>query len=120
METLNKIRQIKKTLKILLLLIMVYMVYSNQIKKERVIYIPFDIPGRQMAATIPPFGIFIEEKYKLDGVGKGSILAHERIHWEQYQKMGFFNFYYDYLSEYIKQGRVIDHWMEVEATILSN
>lgn len=51
---------------------------------------------------------------------KGSILAHERIHWEQYQKMGFFNFYYEYLSEYIKHGRVNDHWMEVEARKLSN
>ncbi len=71
-------------------------------------------------ATIPPFGIFIEGKYKDEGDGKGSLLAHERIHWEQYQKMGFFNFYYEYLSEYIKHGRVNNHWMEVKARILSN
>ena len=105
----------KKPLKILLLLLMVYMVYINQIKKERVIYLPFDIPGKQMAATIPPFGIFIEEKYKMEGDGKGTLLAHERIHWEQYQEMGFFKFYYEYFSEYVKHGRVNDHWMEVDA-----
>jgi hypothetical protein len=96
------------------------MVYSNLIKKERVIYMSVDIPGKQMAATIPPFGIFIEGKYKNEGDGKGSLLAHERIHWKQYQKMGFFNFYYEYLSEYFKHSRVNNHWMEVEARILSN
>ena len=96
------------------------MIYSNQVKREQVVYLPFDLPGKQMAATIPPFGIFIEGKYKDEGDGKGSLLAHERIHWEQYQKMGFFNFYCEYLSEYIKHGRVNNHWMEVEARILSN
>ena len=96
------------------------MIYSNQVKREQVVYLPFDLLGKQMAATIPPFGIFIEGKYKDEGDGKGSLLAHERIHWEQYQKMGFFNFYYEYLSEYIKHGRVNNHWMEVEARILSN
>ena len=96
------------------------MIYNNIVKKEYVTYLSFDIPGKQMAATIPPFGIFIEEKFKNEGDGKGSLLAHERIHWKQYQKMGFFNFYYEYLSEYIKHGRVNDHWMEVEARKLSN
>ena len=95
------------------------MIYSNQVNREQVVYLPFDLPGKQMAATIPPFGIFIEGKYKDEGDGKGSLLAHERIHWGQYQKMGFFNFYYEYLSEYIKHGRVNNHWMEVEARILS-
>ena len=104
----------KKTLKIFSLLLLVYMVYINQNKKERVIYVPFDIPGTQMAATIPPFGIFIEEKYKNEGDGKGSLLAHERIHWVQYQEMGFFNFYYEYISEYVKHGR-FNHWMEKDA-----
>ena len=60
------------------------MIYSNQVKREQVVYLPFDLPGKQMAATIPPFGIFIEGKYKDEGDGKGSLLAHERIHWEQY------------------------------------
>jgi len=110
----------KKFIKVFFLVILGFMIYINHVKKEYVTYLPFDIPGKQMAATIPPFGIFIEGKYKDEGDGKGSLLAHERIHWEQYQKMGFFNFYYEYLSEYIKHGRVNDHWMEVQARKLSN
>ena len=42
------------------------MIYKN-IVKEYVAYLPFDIPGKQLSATIPPFGIFIEERYKDDG-----------------------------------------------------
>jgi hypothetical protein len=110
----------KKLIKVLFLVILGFMIYSNQVKKEQVVYLPFDLPGDLMATTIPPFGIFIEEKFKNEGDGKGSLLAHELIHWKQYQKMGFFNFYYEYLSEYIKHGRVNDHWMEVEARKLSN
>lgn len=71
-----------------------------------------------MAATIPPVGIFIEDKYKNEGDGPGSILRHERVHWEQYRKMGLVSFHYCYLSEYIKHGR-IHNWMEEEARELS-
>ena len=91
------------------------MIYSNQDNREQVVYLPFDLPGKQMAATIPPFGIFIEGKYKDEGDGKGSLLAHERIHWEQYKEMGFFNFYYEYIGEFVKHGRVNNHWMEIDA-----
>jgi hypothetical protein len=93
---------------------------KNLFKQECVVYIPFNIPGSQMAATIPPFGIFIESKYSQEGDGKGSILAHERIHWLQYQRLGLLNFYYEYFTEYFKHGRVHDHWMEVEARKLSS
>ena len=101
-----------QTLKLFLSLL--FTVYCNQFKKGRVMYLPFDIPGKQMAITIPPFGIFIEEKYKDEGDDKGSLLVHERIHWVQYQEMGFFNFYYEYISEYVKHGR-FNHWMEKDA-----
>ena len=63
MEISNKNIQIKKITNAFLLLTLGFMVYSNLIKKERVIYMSVDIPGKQMAATIPPFGIFIEGKY---------------------------------------------------------
>jgi len=115
MEISNKNIQIKKNTNAFLLLTLGFMVYSNLIKKERVIYMSVDIPGKQMAATIPPFGIFIEGKYKDEGDGKGSLLAHERIHWEQYKEMGFFNFYYEYIGEFVKHGRVNNHWMEIDA-----
>ena len=83
---------------------------------ERVIYLPFQIPGdsAQMAATVPPFGIFIEAEFREEGNGRCSILAHERVHWSQYQRMGLFGFYYAYLTEYWANGR-FDHWMEREA-----
>lgn len=83
---------------------------------ERLIYLPFQIPGdsSQMAATVPPFGIFIEEAFREEGDGFCSILAHERVHWEQYQRMGLFGFYHAYLTEYWKNGR-FNHWMEREA-----
>ena len=91
----------------------VFLLYITT-KKDKIYYIPFDIPGSQMAATIPPFGIFIESKYKTDK----SILRHEMVHWSQYNRMGFFKFYYTYISEYKKYGRKYGP-MEVEARKLS-
>ena len=100
--------------KILILLVLIL----NTNKEERVFYLPFDIPGTQMAATIPPFGIFIEEEYRYEGDIPGSILRHEKVHWSQYQRMGLNRFYYSYTSEYLKHGR-IHNWMEEEARMLS-
>ena len=100
----------KKYILILLITLLTYFLF----KKDKVYYIPFNIPGSQMAATIPPFGIFIESKYKTDK----SILRHEMVHWSQYQRMGFFGFYSTYISEYKKYGRKYGP-MEVEARRLS-
>lgn len=83
-------------------------------KKNKIYYIPFGIPGSQMAATIPPFGTFIESKYTNDK----SILNHEMVHWNQYNRMGFVSFYSTYFSEYLKYGRKYGP-MEVEARKLS-
>jgi len=96
--------------KVLILLAMIL----NLTKTERVFYLPFDIPGTQMAATLPPFGIFIEDKFEDEGDGPGSILKHEKVHWKQYQRMGLIRFYYTYLTLYAKHGR-INNWMEEEA-----
>lgn len=51
----------KKFIKVFFLVILGFMIYINHVKKEYVTYLPFDIPGKQMAATIPPFGIFIRK-----------------------------------------------------------
>lgn len=67
----------------------------NSFKTERVLYLPFDIPLAQMAATLPPFGIFMESRLIHEGEGPCSVLAHERVHWEQYQRMGLCSFYYE-------------------------
>lgn len=105
-------------MKIIILLIFLFVL--NIDKTERVYYVPFEVPGKQMAITIPPIGIFIESRYKSEGDGLGTILSHERIHWhQQYKQMGLIKFYYSYASEYIKYGR-INNWMEEEARKLSN
>ena len=83
-------------------------------KKDKIYYIPFNIPGSQMAITIPPFGTFIESKYKTDK----TMLKHEMIHWNQFYRMGFITFYSTYISEYIKYGRKYGP-MEIEARKLS-
>lgn len=67
-----------------------------------------------MAATIPPFGTFIEARYKKNRL----IVKHEMVHWYQYRRMGFWGFYTTYLYEYIKYGRKYGP-MEVEARRLS-
>jgi len=100
----------KKYILISLLILLIYF----SLKEDKIYYIPFDIPGSQMAATIPPFGIFIESKYKKDN----SILNHEMVHWSQYRRMGFFGFYSTYISEYKKYGRKYGP-MEIEARKLS-
>ena len=105
----------KNIKKYIFLFLIIFIGYSI-LKKDKIYYIPFNIPGSQMAATIPPIGIFIEEKYKNDK----SILSHEKIHWEhQYGNMGLFKFYKQYFYEYIKYGRKYGP-MEIEARKLSN
>lgn len=103
---------------ILRLLILIILILNIR-RTERVVYLPVEIPGSQLAATVPPFGIFIEKKYEDEGDGPGSILRHERVHWDQYHRMGLLRFYYCYMTEYIRHGR-IHHWMEEEARRLSN
>lgn len=110
----------KKIILILSTIFIGFVIYCNSVKTERIIYLPFNIPGSQMAVTIPPFGIFIEYDHINDGEGKGSIIAHERVHWLQYKRMGLFKFYYEYFTEYFKHGRIHNHWMEVEARKLSS
>lgn len=108
----------KRRLGILILVLLVFcsgwIVVLDLKKTERVVYVPLPLKTQQMAATIPPFGIFIHAKYRDEGAGRGSILAHERVHWDQYKRMGLIKFYYQYLTEYFKNGR-IHHSMEEEA-----
>jgi len=101
-------------MKKLLFFLVVVLLFLITIKKNIIYYTPIDIPGTQMAATIPPFGIFIEKKYK----NNKSLLNHEMVHWDQYNRMGFFGFYSTYFSEYLKYGRKYGP-MEKEARKLS-
>lgn len=85
--------------------ILVLVIGLNFLKKEMVFYTPFKIPTSLMAMTIPPFGIFIENKYKNEGNGSRSILQHEKKHWAQYKRMGLIKFYFQYAKEFVKYGR---------------
>jgi hypothetical protein len=88
----------------------------NIYKHAFIIYLPFNIPGNQMAATIPPFGIFLEPKFKtMDSTNPCKHpLAHELVHWEQYERLGLFSFYYNYFQCLKTSGR-LNNWMEREA-----
>jgi len=92
--------------------ILTFILFST--RENQIYYIPFDIPGKQMAATIPPFGIFIESDFKNDK----ELLGHEMVHLDQYHKMGFFGYYSTYMREFIKYGRKYGP-MEVEARKLN-
>ena len=101
----------KKLFKVLIPIIFFSIIVILNIRKiGTVYYIPFNIPGQQMAATVPPFGMFIEESYK----DNKSILKHEKVHWKQYEEMGLFKFYYTYTNECMNYGRYSAP-MEVEA-----
>jgi hypothetical protein len=111
-----KIREQLKKKRVLIPLLFLLVVFSlNMVKHEFVFYLPFNIPGDQTAATIPPFGIFIEEKFETENPKNPcAVINHERIHWNQYKRMGLTSFYYNYLKCYFVSGR-FNHWMEEEA-----
>lgn len=50
--------------------------------------------------TIPPFGIFISENEK----DNEKLIAHEKIHWEQYKKTGAILFSLKYLYQKMRYG----------------
>jgi len=104
----------KKT--IFFILSITIIILLNIFDNERVYYLPFNIPGEQMAITIPPFGMFVEPKYKNEKNKPCSVLNHERVHWKQYKRMGLFSFYFNYFKIYLKSGR-IHNWMEDEARL---
>lgn len=64
------------------------------------IYIVKYLIGPFRAMTIPPFGIFIKEKYKNDS----QVLEHDLVHWKQYKRMGLFMYYFRYFLQLIIIG----------------
>ena len=113
---MNKLKLYKKRIIVPFLLVLIITVL-NLFKHPYVFYLPFNIPGKQMASTIPPFGIFIESKYKNENKNNPcSIIKHKMVHWYQYKRLGLFAFHYNYLKCYFNYGRV-NNWMEDEARI---
>jgi hypothetical protein len=114
MSTLKSI--ISKKRNLVIIGVVTLIVTLNIFDSIKVYYLPFNIPGKQMAITIPPLGIFIESKFKNETNNPCSIFNHERVHWNQYRKMGLIPFYFNYLKVYFKSGR-IKNWMEDEARL---
>ena len=64
------------------------------------IYYVNSLPGKYRGMCIPPLGIFILKKHR----GNNKILQHDLVHWTQYKKQGFIDFYLRYLLEFIFIG----------------
>jgi len=63
------------------------------------------------AITLPPWGI-----YALPG--HEYLASHEQVHWQQYERMGFWRYYLTYLWYQIRYGYE-NNPMEVEARTVS-
>lgn len=114
-QHMKNLEAFKKKRYLIPLIFLLIILLLNFVKHPFVFYLPFNIPGKQMASSIPPLGIFIESKYKSENTkAQCSILKHEMIHWEQYKRMGLLSFHYNYLKCYLNSGR-INNWMEEEA-----
>jgi hypothetical protein len=103
----------KKMLIIFVIVLLPIICFNNK-KIYYVEYLPFNFKGM----TIPPIGIFINEKYKNEKDKSGSLLRHETIHWLQYEKLGVFNFYKTYFIEYYRHGYK-NNKLEIQARKLS-
>ena len=68
------------------------------------------LPTKMLAITLPPFGMYANHDQLDDPV----VLAHEQVHWAQYERMGVLRFYVTYLWQWAWYGYE-QHPMEVEA-----
>jgi len=103
----------KSSTKILLLgagLAAIYMATRDLRKKQPTIFYVPNIPFGFNGICLPPFGIYI----RMDQQGNDALVAHEMIHWQQYQRMGLVPYYYDYMKDYFIHGYDL-HPMEQQA-----
>lgn len=70
-----------------------------KMKPPKIFYVPWVWPPYR-GITLPPFGIFIKKEFK----GNQKLLNHDLVHWQQYQKMGLFKFYFKYLKQFLIHG----------------
>lgn len=93
------------------------MVYNSYQKKRSdvPVYYRKKLSGNYNARTIPPFGIYILDSER----DNDNLLAHELVHWKQYQDYGLMSFYLRYFNELINFS--YDSMpMEMEARYLEN
>lgn len=91
-------------------LALLWLYSEQQRKKKPAVRFTKKLPHNYHAATLPPFGVWIVEKEKANK----KLLDHELIHWEQFQRMGLFGFWWQYLVEALKHGYDANA-LEVEA-----
>jgi|GEM_PF-1693755 hypothetical protein len=77
----------------------VLFVLSSLRRKPKVRYVTWIVPPFR-GMTIPPFGIFIHARHQ----GDDQILAHDLVHWRQYERMGFFMYYFRYFMQLLLIG----------------
>jgi hypothetical protein len=65
--------------------------------------------------TLPPFGVFVLAG---DEANK-SLISHERVHWDQYLRLGALRFYATYLYYQVRYGYEKNP-MEIEARTKAN
>jgi hypothetical protein len=93
-----------------------FFIYNEMQKRNcnpKVFYVDF-IPGNHTACVVPPFGILI----KKDEKGNKALLAHEKVHWQQYQREGLFPFVINYWKQHFKVGYDLNPY-EIEARLKS-
>lgn len=79
---------------------------ERQKKKEAPIYYVDRLTNNYNARTIPPFGIFVAK----DQANNKNLIDHERVHWEQYRRMGLFRFYLEYARQFNTYGYDLCLW----------
>lgn len=76
------------------------------------------IPTRRRFAAIalPPIGVFVRAPWwwSVSEEEQNRLIAHETIHWQQYEQRGVFRYYWDYLVGWLRYG-YRNHPMEIEA-----
>ena len=65
----------------------------------------------KVGITLPPWGIFMVDR---NWLASDSMVRHEQVHWQQWQRMGTVRFYAVYLWLLMRHGYK-DHPMEIEA-----
>ena len=96
-------------------LLVAHLIFRQYRKKEPTIYYVDNVPLGFHAATIPPFGIYIQNN-QMNNV---ELMKHELVHWKQYQRLGLVRYYTNYIEGLIRNGYDL-HAMEQEARANEN
>jgi hypothetical protein len=100
----------KKLLIISSAILITHVALREMRKRPPTVYYRKHIPGNFNGIALAPVGIFIMEKHR----SNKALIDHEKIHWQQYQRMGLIPYYFNYLRDLMRYG-YDKHPMEIEA-----